>query len=338
MRVGDPSPRGRSRHSRGRVADDPGCGHSLAGRGGAPLPGSEAPRTRRKTGAGGDSGVLTGLPVVSRGYRPFHGATAPELDQPATALASALDDALPPSRSRDSGGGSPTSDGASHPLPVGAERRLRGPRLPGLGEDRRRRRFGPLHGVRSFRCASDSFHGAAAQELDPPATARPPGWTMRIRDPSPRGRSRHSRGRVADDPGRGHSLAGRGGAPPPGSEAPRVRRRRAQSGFRRSHGAGGRSPAVAPAGGGESSGWPIERRPVGRTLGYPRSINALGRPLPPRESGRSVPDSIPARSASAKPASGSENTIIRVGRPRGGPPPPTPEKPGTIPMREEWTT
>ena len=218
-------------------------------------------------------------------------------------------------------------DGGGHPLAVEAERRFRDPRLPGLGDDQPGWDFA---GVTA---------GPVGSRRDDAATRRV-GRGGRVRD----GRSGYGNPRGAGVPAirgewpttrwRRPSPRGRGGAPLPGSAAPRTRRRRGRdsSGC---HGAAGRfagaagpvrgapgqCTAVAPAGRGEWSGWPIERRPVGRTLGYPRSINALGRPPPPRESD----DPSPTRSRPGAPAPDRlrvrRTPLSRVGRPRGGPSP-----------------
>lgn len=175
----------------------------------------------------------------------------------------------------------------------------------------------------------------------------------KFRDASRRHRSRHWR--VADAPRGGHLPRSRAGGPLPGSAVPRIRRRRSAAPLRSlvtlPVGAGGRFPArpggsrrgrALPgggAGGGRGVVWLAHRAAARRSNARISALDQRARPpSAAARAGRSVPDSIPARSASAKPASGSENTNFRVGRPRGGPPPPTPEKPGTIPMREEWTT
>ena len=207
-----------------------------------------------------------------------------------------------------------------------------GASLPGSAAPRTRRRPARL-GLRR----GDSRAGRFTTRRRSDSTGRQrrsrSGWAIRVREPARRRRSCHS-GRVADDEWRRPSPRGRGGAPLPGSAAPRTRRRRGRdsSGCHGAagrfagaagpvRGASGQCTAVAPAARGEWSGWPIERRPVGRTLGYPRSINALGRPPPPCESD----DPSPTRSRPGAPAPDRlrvrRTPLSRVGRPRGGPSP-----------------
>lgn len=238
----------------------------------------------------------------------------------------------------------------------------------------RRRRLPAATSVDSGR--SPSFHGARAKELDEPRRS-PSERAMRTGDPSRRSRSQPFRGRIADEPRRGHSVpvkverrrrdprrsrlgendccresAGVGAASGPrrvGRFTPRpddARRGRTMhaarpGGSRRGRlfpGAGEQFTASAPAARGVA--WQAHRAAARRSNARISALDQRARlPSAAARVGRSVPDSIPARSASARPASGSENTTIQGRAPPGRTVAPTLRRSREpSPMREEWTT